>query len=116
MQQAPFRRYARGWSPTDDRELAMARTPRGTKPPESDSPPAPARPVRTGKAVTLRDVAKVAGVSPITVSRALNHPDLVTPETLERVRAVVSRTGYVPNVLAGGLRSRRSRIIAARVV
>ncbi len=91
----------------------MARTPRGTTPPDADSPPAPAPPARAGKAITLRDVAKVAGVSPITVSRALNHPDLVTPGTLERIRAVVSRTGYVPNVLAGGLRSRRSRIIAA---
>jgi LacI family gluconate utilization system Gnt-I transcriptional repressor len=68
---------------------------------------------RAGKAVTIRDVAKVAGVSPITVSRALNNPELVTPDTLERVRAVVARTGYVPNFLAGSLRSRRSRVIAA---
>ncbi|HEX4944833.1 MAG TPA: LacI family DNA-binding transcriptional regulator [Usitatibacteraceae bacterium] len=67
----------------------------------------------SGKAVTIRDVAKVAGVSPITVSRALSRPELVTPETLERIRAVVSRTGYVRNVMAGSLRSRRSRIIAA---
>ena len=67
----------------------------------------------TRRPVTLRDVAKVAGVSPITVSRALSRPELVTPETLERVRAVVARTGYVPNVLAGSLRSRRSGIVAA---
>lgn len=67
----------------------------------------------SGRAVTIRDVAKVAGVSPITVSRALSRPELVTPATLERVRAVVARTGYVPNVLAGSLRSRRSWIIAA---
>jgi LacI family gluconate utilization system Gnt-I transcriptional repressor len=63
--------------------------------------------------VTIRDVAKVAGVSAITVSRALSRPGLVTPETLERVRSVVARTGYVPNALAGGLRSRRSRVVAA---
>lgn len=84
----------------------MARTP--PRPPR-DAAPAP----RAGKAVTIRDVAKVAGVSPITVSRALNNPGLVTPDTLERVRAVVARTGYVPNFLAGSLRSRRSRVIAA---
>ena len=70
-------------------------------------------PARAGKAVTIRDVAKVAGVSPITVSRALSRPELVTAETLERIRAVVARTGYVPNFLAGSLRSRRSRIVAA---
>jgi LacI family gluconate utilization system Gnt-I transcriptional repressor len=86
----------------------MARTPPDTPPPAP-----PARTPRAGKAVTLRDVALVAGVSPITVSRALNNPDLVTPETLERIREVVARTGYVPNVLAGSLRSRRSRIVAA---
>jgi LacI family gluconate utilization system Gnt-I transcriptional repressor len=63
--------------------------------------------------VTIRDVAKVAGVSAITVSRALSRPGLVTPKTLERIRAVVARTGYVPNVLAGSLRSRRSRVVAA---
>ena len=84
----------------------MARTP--PRPPR-----AAAHAPRAGKAVTIRDVAKVAGVSPITVSRALNNPDLVTPDTLERVRAVVARTGYVPNFLAGSLRSRRSRVIAA---
>ena len=91
----------------------MARMPPGTPPPGTETPDALPRPVRMGKAVTIRDVAKVAGVSPITVSRALNHPELVTPDTLERVRAVVSRTGYVPNEIAGSLRSRRSRIIAA---
>lgn len=85
---------------------AMPRTP--PRPPR-EAAPAP----RAGKAVTIRDVAKVAGVSPITVSRALNNPELVTPDTLERVRAVVARTGYVPNFLAGSLRSRRSRVIAA---
>lgn len=91
----------------------MARIPPGAPPPRSETPDALPPPVRMGKAVTIRDVAKVAGVSPITVSRALNHPELVTPDTLERVRAVVSRTGYVPNEIAGSLRSRRSRIIAA---
>lgn len=63
--------------------------------------------------VTLNDVAKLASVSPITVSRALNHPDKVAAKTLERINLAIARTGYVPNLLAGGLASRRSRLIAA---
>ena len=51
----------------------------------------------------------------MTVSRALNQPELVTPETRERVHQVIERTGYVPNLLAGGLASRRSRLVAAIV-
>lgn len=65
--------------------------------------------------VTLKDVAKLAGVSPITVSRALNRPDLVAPDTLAAVRQMVERTGYVPNLLAGGLASRKTRFVAAIV-
>jgi LacI family gluconate utilization system Gnt-I transcriptional repressor len=63
--------------------------------------------------VTLDDVAKLAGVSPITVSRALNYPNKVAPKTLEKINQAIARTGYVPNLLAGGLASRRSRLIAA---
>jgi len=61
----------------------------------------------------LSDVAKLAGVSPITVSRVLNRPELVTPDTMEVVREAIARTGYVPNMLAGGLASKRSRLVAA---
>lgn len=63
--------------------------------------------------ITLEDVAKLAGVSPITVSRVLNKPDLVAQKTIEKVHQAITRTGYVPNLLAGGLASRRSRLIAA---
>lgn len=65
--------------------------------------------------ITLNDVSRLAGVSAITVSRALNTPDLVSPETREKVRLAVERTGYVPNLLAGGLASNRSRLVAALV-
>ena len=65
--------------------------------------------------ITLSDVSKLAGVSAITVSRALNTPDLVSPDTREKVRLAVERTGYVPNLLAGGLASNRSRLVAALV-
>lgn len=65
--------------------------------------------------ITLNDVAKLAGVSAITISRALNTPDRVSPETLQRVRDAVARTGYVPNLVAGGLASNRSRLVAALI-
>ena len=66
-------------------------------------------------AVTVHDVARVASVSAITVSRALNSPDQLSPATLERVRAAIAKTGYVPNLLAGGLRSAKSKLVAAVV-
>ena len=65
--------------------------------------------------MTLKDVAKLAGVSPITVSRVLNRPGMVTPDTRDLVRQVIDRTGYVPNLLAGGLASRKTRFVAAVV-
>jgi len=78
--------------------------------------PAPARRSRGAKkGIRITDVAASAGVSPITVSRVFNNPESVAPETLERVRQVVQKLGYVPNRLAGGLSSARSRLIAAIV-
>lgn len=65
--------------------------------------------------VILADVAKLAGVSAITVSRALNSPNRVSPDTLKLVRAAVARSGYVPNLMAGGLASSKSRLVAALV-
>jgi len=70
---------------------------------------------RASGSVTLDDVSKLAGVSPITVSRALNRPEKVAPKTLAKVRKAIALTGYVPNLLAGGLASQRSRLIAAIV-
>jgi len=72
--------------------------------------------VRRGSgAVTLHDVAKLAGVAPITASRALNTPNQVSVEVRRKVGDAVARTGYLPNLLAGGLASRRSRLVAAVV-
>jgi LacI family gluconate utilization system Gnt-I transcriptional repressor len=73
------------------------------------------RPRRGAGGVTLREVAKLAGVAMITASRAVNTPELVAPATLARVRKAVADTGYVPNMLAGGLASSRSRLVAAVV-
>lgn len=67
------------------------------------------------RASTVQDVARLAGVSAMTVSRALNSPQRVPPATRLRVQAAVDATHYVPNLLAGGLRSRRSRLVAAIV-
>ncbi|TWI55370.1 LacI family transcriptional regulator [Pseudomonas duriflava] len=61
---------------------------------------------------TLIDVAKVAGVSPITVSRALHRPEVVSEKAREKVLEAVRLTGYVPNMLAGGLASNKSRLVA----
>ncbi len=70
---------------------------------------------RSSGAITLRDVAKLAGVAPITASRAVNTPDQVSPEVLKKVQDAVQRTGYVPNRVAVGLASSHSRLIAAVV-
>ncbi|VYU80114.1 LacI family DNA-binding transcriptional regulator [Metakosakonia massiliensis] len=64
---------------------------------------------------TLEDVARAAGLSSMTVSRALNTPQKVRPKTVEKVLAAVKATGYIPNALAGGLASRRSKLIAVVV-
>lgn len=79
------------------------------------SPPTPRRARRGSGAVTLHDVARLAGVAPITASRALNQPAQVSDEVRQRVTDAVARTGYVPNRLAGGLASARSRLVAAVV-
>ena len=63
---------------------------------------------------TLADVAELAGVSRQTVSNAVNNPDLLRPDTLERVRAVINELGYSPNRAARSLRTRSSHLIGLR--
>ena len=82
---------------------------------EPATPETVRRPRRRKDGVTLRDVARLAGVAMITASRAINTPDRVAAATLARVQAAVEATGYVPNLLAGGLASSRSRLVAAVV-
>ena len=67
------------------------------------------------KVPKLDDVAARAGVSPATVSRFYNNPGLVAPSTAERIRKAVVDTGYVQDLIAGGLASRRSRLVAVLV-
>jgi LacI family transcriptional regulator len=61
---------------------------------------------------TILDVAKRAGVAPITVSRVINNSGYISQATRERVEAAVKELGYVPNTLARGLRSKHTRMLA----
>lgn len=70
---------------------------------------------RSGGGVTLTDVARQAGVSVMTASRALNQPHLVSDDTRKQVLEAVANSGYVPNLHAAGLRSKRTRMIALMV-
>ncbi len=58
---------------------------------------------------SLKDVAKLANVSLMTVSRALNNPERLKPETLARVRAAVEQTQYVPDLSAKKIRGAHTR-------
>src|SRR3982075_844782 len=66
-------------------------------------------------APTLSAVAKLAGVSSITVSRVVRLPNLVSPGTRGRVEAAMRELGYVPNQLAGSLASARTRSVGVVV-
>lgn len=66
-------------------------------------------------AASLQDVAKMVGVSISTVSRALNHPDMVDIKTRERINIAVNALGYVPQGVGRALLSRRTHTIGAIV-
>ncbi|MEJ2738089.1 MAG: LacI family DNA-binding transcriptional regulator, partial [Anaerolineae bacterium] len=71
---------------------------------------------RVRKTVTIRDVAKAAGVSVSTVSRVLNEKDDVAPETYEKVRRIIDHLGYTSSLAATSMRSRRTNVIGMLVV
>ena len=73
----------------------------------------PRRPRKSAASVTVKDVALQAGVSPMTVSRALNRPGSVDAAMEARVRQAVEALGYVPNRAARDLRGSRTRLVAA---
>ncbi|HEY6292180.1 MAG TPA: LacI family DNA-binding transcriptional regulator [Terriglobia bacterium] len=70
---------------------------------------------KAGRHVTIRDVARAAGVSVSTVSATVNNTDYVSAEMRARVEAVVRRFHYRPNDLARGLRLQRTHTIAVVV-
>ncbi len=61
--------------------------------------------------VTIYDVAGAAKVSLATVSRVMNNPDKVNPETRERVLKIIKELGYRPNAIARGLASRKTTTV-----
>jgi LacI family transcriptional regulator len=67
----------------------------------------------SGRNVGLRDVARVAGVSTATVSRAMNNPGAVSEELRDRVASVVRHLGWVPHGAARALATRRTGTIGA---
>ena len=65
--------------------------------------------------VTIKDVARLAGVSISTVSRVINDSKPVTDEVKQRVLDVIKETGYVPNPLARSLVTKKSKLIGVIV-
>ncbi len=82
-----------------------------TTPTAADASP---RGARTERA-TLGSVAARAGVSRQTVSNVLNSPDLVRPETADRVRKAIAALSYRPHLAAQQLRTRRSQLLGMRI-
>ncbi|MFF7710872.1 substrate-binding domain-containing protein [Pseudomonas sp. NPDC007930] len=62
-------------------------------------------------AATITDVARLANVTTITVSRAFNQPQLLKPQTLERILGIARELDYVPNAFARGLKRSESLIV-----
>jgi LacI family transcriptional regulator len=65
--------------------------------------------------VTIRDVARRVGVSPMTVSRVINAKGRVSEDTRRRVQGAIAELGYVPNRLASGLVQRATRVFGVIV-
>jgi len=67
------------------------------------------------KKITLVDVAAVAGVSAITVSRVINQPDKVSEHLRRQVQTAIDSLGYIPNQFASSLASSKSRVIGVAI-
>lgn len=71
--------------------------------------------IRRQRPVRMVDVALIAGVSAITVSRTLLTPEKVTPDTRRTVEKAIKKCGYLPNRVAGSLAANRSHTVAVIV-
>lgn len=67
---------------------------------------------RRSSAPTISDVAKAAGVSPATVSRAFSHPEMLKEQTVQQVQSIASQLAYLPNPMARALSTGRQGNIA----
>jgi len=74
-----------------------------------------AKPTDAKARAGAKDVAQLAGVSTATVSRTLNQPEQVDPETRQRVLRAAAKLRYVPHGAARSLRSHRSKMVGAVV-
>ena len=70
---------------------------------------------RGAQRATMSEVAAAAAVSPSTVSLYLRKPAAVSPALGRRIQRVIDRTGYVPNLVAGGLAAARARVVGVIV-
>src|SRR5699024_11401889 len=64
---------------------------------------------------TMNDVARLAAVSSITVSRTISAPETVAAKTRQRVLDALAQVGYIPNSIAGSLAASRSQVIGVLV-
>ena len=65
--------------------------------------------------VTIKDVSREAGVSVATVSNAINTPDILAPDTLQRVTETIEKLGYTPNRAAVALQRQKTSAIGYRM-
>ncbi len=70
---------------------------------------------KSDRGLTLADVARIAGCSPISASRALNTPDVVSADLRQRVAMAVEKLGYRPNLNARALASIRTNVVGVLV-
>lgn len=67
------------------------------------------------KKITIKDIAKLAGVSVSTVSRAINNDSEVSEKTKKKIEKIVSETNYHPSMLARGMVSKKTSMLAILV-
>ncbi|MCT0505905.1 LacI family DNA-binding transcriptional regulator [Lactococcus cremoris] len=67
------------------------------------------------KKITIKDIAKLAGVSVSTVSRAINNDSEVSEKTKKKIEKIVSETNYHPSMLARGMVSKKTNMLAILV-
>jgi LacI family transcriptional regulator len=71
--------------------------------------------MKRSRTVTIDEVARYAGVSSATISRALNNPSAVKPSTQAKISAAIAKLGYMPNASARALMLGRSETVGAVV-